>query len=219
MESKRTDDLERLSRLLDKGEISEAEYRVLARRYIKGRYLPQGSKALPGPPSPEPGWYPDPEGGSGERFWNGWWTENYRESPYEAESEDGHETDDVEVSVSGFRQLLPLLVFVAVVGGGFWLADYFGLEIGLDFGQQESGDLSGAFVACRGFVRDALVAPATADFHGFASDETVYLGDGRYRTDSSVDSANGFGAFVRTDYTCFVREQGGDWVLESLTYD
>jgi hypothetical protein len=79
------------------------------------------------------------------------------------------------------------------------------------------GDQVGAYVVCQQFVEDRLVAPATAEFGGPYSQVTKTLGGGRYEVDTYVDSQNGFGALVRSDFVCTVKHVAGDrYSLESL---
>jgi hypothetical protein len=77
-----------------------------------------------------------------------------------------------------------------------------------------------AAVMCEEFVRDNLKAPATAGFP-LATDYTIeHKGNGRYRMDSHVDSENGFGAQIRTEFTCKIQHAGGDqWELVDLTFE
>lgn len=54
---------------------------------------------------------------------------------------------------------------------------------------------------CEGWVEDRLKSPATADFSGVS---TRAVG-GQYEVAGQVDAENGFGATVRTAWTCAVR--------------
>jgi hypothetical protein len=65
--------------------------------------------------------------------------------------------------------------------------------------------------ACRTYVRDRLVAPATAQF----SEERV-IGSNPTMVAGKVDSENRFGAMLRTTYTCRVQYESGEWRLVSL---
>lgn len=82
----------------------------------------------------------------------------------------------------------------------------------------DGGGGSMAEVMCENFVTDRLKAPSTADFPG--ADAVDDLGDDEYQVTASVDSENGFGAMIRTDYVCTIRYAGGDeWQLVSLNID
>ena len=217
--------LERLSRLLDEGKISSTEYEKLKSELLADSAHASASdqpsddqpSGLPDPPSRTPGWYDDPGDGPRQRYWNGWWTSRYRDKPSQTGAVDEESEMDQPTALSGDDKKTLwgclFVILLGVAGIAVWVAVLNGSD-----GGSGNGDLPGAFVACRSFVRNELVAPSTADFHGWASEQTEHLGGGRYRTDSYVDSENSFGAMVRTHYTCVVRDSGGDWVLESLTY-
>lgn len=65
-----------------------------------------------------------------------------------------------------------------------------------------------AFSHCTALVRDRLKSPATAEFPTFDY-KTWDLGDNTYVIKSYVDSQNGFGAKLRTDWHCKVQSLGG----------
>ena len=45
----------------------------------------------------------------------------------------------------------------------------------------------------------------------------TYLGDGRYRVRSWVDSQNAFGVLIRMNYTAIVVDRGNEgWAVESM---
>lgn len=78
---------------------------------------------------------------------------------------------------------------------------------------------SDRFAACdvtEQFVRDRLVAPATADFQPCRDRDVTQTGD-RWRLQGYVDSENGFGAKLRSTFDAIVEHQEGDrWRLISL---
>lgn len=82
------------------------------------------------------------------------------------------------------------------------------------------GERVEAWVAAQDFVRQQLVSPSTAKFHGVAqSPYVVYLGNARYKVTATVDSQNVFGAMIRTNFAAVVRAKRDEhqtWVLESL---
>lgn len=65
-----------------------------------------------------------------------------------------------------------------------------------------------AYAVCRQFVEKRLRAPRTAEFPSFyerdAVSVTSYEG-GEYRVQAYVDAQNGFGAMIRTHFTCEVK--------------
>jgi hypothetical protein len=77
-------------------------------------------------------------------------------------------------------------------------------------------DADGAATMCEEYVTDRLKAPATADFPGGAH---VSSTADEWTVVASVDSENGFGAMIRTDYVCTVRDISGKWDLVSLDMD
>lgn len=65
---------------------------------------------------------------------------------------------------------------------------------------------------CKEFVKDRLKAPSTADF------AVSHTGVGpQYHVSGTVDAENSFGAKIRSDFTCVVRDEGDSWRLVSLT--
>jgi hypothetical protein len=84
------------------------------------------------------------------------------------------------------------------------------------------GDDIGACVVCQDFVKDQLVAPATAKFPICSHWEI----DQKYGTTDTwtatayVDAENRMGAMLRMEFTCEVRYKGDDnWGLLDLKTD
>jgi hypothetical protein len=77
-------------------------------------------------------------------------------------------------------------------------------------------DKSMAYVQAENFVRERLKNPAGASFPW--SGDVEALGNNRYQVESYVDATNGFGATIRTHYTCVVRKSGDTWSLEDLDF-
>lgn len=57
---------------------------------------------------------------------------------------------------------------------------------------------------CRDEMAAKLRAPGSAHFAGIADGQVARFSDGRFLVTSYVDSQNGFGALLRTDYRCTV---------------
>lgn len=76
-----------------------------------------------------------------------------------------------------------------------------------------------AFDMCKQSVRAKLKAPSTAKFRDYFGDQAPSIsgsGDGPYRIVSTVDSQNGFGAMIRTDFICTAIYRGSDqWTVSS----
>jgi hypothetical protein len=78
-------------------------------------------------------------------------------------------------------------------------------------------DPVGASIACKNVATDRLRAPSTARFAGYTEQTVTDLGGGRFQVLSWVDAQNGFGAQVRTRYTCRVQSADGkDWRIEAF---
>jgi hypothetical protein len=75
------------------------------------------------------------------------------------------------------------------------------------------------------YVTKALKAPSTAKFPVIGSSHVTALGNSRYRVSSHVDSQNGFGAMVRSNWIVLLTHNGGDadlaesWKLEQIAID
>jgi thioesterase domain-containing protein len=67
-----------------------------------------------------------------------------------------------------------------------------------------------AFLRARDYMEARLKAPKTADFAGYWDSTIENLGAGKYRVTSYVDSQNGFGALIRTRYTCHLQTNDGE---------
>lgn len=64
-------------------------------------------------------------------------------------------------------------------------------------------DGTAAAVCAKNYVEASLKSPSTAKFP-WVSDTIIPLGDNKYTIGSYVDSQNGFGATIRTNYLCTV---------------
>lgn len=81
----------------------------------------------------------------------------------------------------------------------------------------DTGSSAGAESVCEQFIDQRLKAPATSEY-GFTS--TVRKGMTHWVARGHVDSQNGFGALVRSDFTCQVRHLSDDtWRLVDLEVD
>lgn len=80
-------------------------------------------------------------------------------------------------------------------------------------------DSTAAYVMSQAFVKEQLKAPATAQFPGFSSVQTNYLGKCRHLVRAYVDSENSFSALLRTRYVATVRYNGGGmWALDGIEF-
>ena len=76
-------------------------------------------------------------------------------------------------------------------------------------------DEIGLHIQAQQFVLQGLKAPSTAKFPALPYD-TSTDGDGLYKVNSYVDSQNGFGAMIRSDWTVLMRLSGSSWTLERM---
>lgn len=79
------------------------------------------------------------------------------------------------------------------------------------------GDKYDAYIYAKEFVSDALRAPATADFPW--EPESAALKGTIWHVAGHVDSQNGFGALIRSHWTCQVEKRGDKWRCHSLVID
>ncbi len=80
-------------------------------------------------------------------------------------------------------------------------------------------DKFGAAVACQELVERRLKAPATADFPTVNPAAIDSGANAIYQVTSYVDAQNGFGAQIRTNYTCKVQYQASDSSWNLLDID
>ncbi len=80
-----------------------------------------------------------------------------------------------------------------------------------------------AYVQANNFVKAVLKSPSTAKFPFFGEGQNV--GTDTYKIDSYVDSQNGFGAMIRSEYSITLQLTGGDpadqrnWKVLKFTMD
>lgn len=65
-----------------------------------------------------------------------------------------------------------------------------------------------AFVMCQKPIKNLLRSPSSAEFPylGSAGVSSTHLGGGTYAVTGYVDSQNGFGAMLRSQWTCKIKE-------------
>ena len=93
---------------------------------------------------------------------------------------------------------------------------------------EESGGNEGtAFVMAQAFVKKTLKSPSSASFGSVFSGTfqdpekvTKHLGGNRYRIRAWVESDNSFGATLRKNFSCTVKENDdGTWSCDSVSVD
>lgn len=168
--------------------------------------------------NPPPGWYDDPDMVDTVRYFDGeFWTDkvapasSHRVDEGDVEQQagadaagEGAKKVDPAAQVAGIGCLVVLGIFAALM---FW-----GMASGDD--EDDAPTKYGAQNVCEQFIEDRLKAPSTADFN---HDSASNVGD-VWVVVGSVDSENGFGAMIRSDYVCKVRatDTDGNWRLIDL---
>lgn len=114
------------------------------------------------------------------------------------------------------------MMLMAVAGSAMSAEEGTGAGDGTDTASDASPGM--AFEMCKDFVKDRLKAPSTATFRNFYQDDgevsATGFGDGPYRIVSTVDSENGFGAKIRSTFSCTVSHTGGgNWRLSAISVD
>ena len=81
-------------------------------------------------------------------------------------------------------------------------------------------DKIAAYVMAKQFVEDRLVSPGSADFSSYSEANVIVLGEREYRVAGYVDSQNKFGAMLRSNYICTLRENEDDtWTCTDLSIE
>lgn len=105
----------------------------------------------------------------------------------------------------GALVILVLVIVASVLGGGDK--------------KSEGPDFELAPFACQDFVKRQLKAPSTADFNDRTDRVAVRNSDDSVTVRGHVDAENGFGAKIRSSYTCTTRFNGEGWVPVSVALD
>jgi hypothetical protein len=104
-----------------------------------------------------------------------------------------------------------LVLGIVLVGAIVWITGGYGGRGATSTagGQPDQGDELGAWVVCQQQMDEMLKAPATAEYPS-RSEVSIRKSGGTYTVRGWVDSQNGFGALVRTDFICTAISTGGD---------
>lgn len=76
-----------------------------------------------------------------------------------------------------------------------------------------------SYLKANRLVKDYLTSPSTAEFPSRSEYSISNLGNSECMVSSHVDSQNGFGAEVRSNWTATVKDNAGNWTLEELVFD
>ena len=76
-----------------------------------------------------------------------------------------------------------------------------------------------AYIMCEKMVAKKLKSPKTAEFASDWTNHVSYLGDGKYKINSYVDSQNSFGALVRSKFSCVMTDLGDSkWQISDVVF-
>ena len=90
--------------------------------------------------------------------------------------------------------------------------------------EQTTASDTQAHIMAENYVEQVLKSPSTADFPSFDYNH-FDLGNNKHKIVSYVDSQNGFGAMVRSDWSVILTYNGGEWTnmsnwtLNELVFD
>ena len=78
-----------------------------------------------------------------------------------------------------------------------------------------------AYTMVKELLPQYLKSPSTAEFPSMwdYKDHVTDLGEHRYKVVSYVDSQNGFGAMIRTYFSCIIVFEGESARIEDLAFD
>lgn len=113
------------------------------------------------------------------------------------------------------RKVNPILLILLVCA--------FGAMVVIDFLPENTTtadpcDIS--YLKANRFVKESLKSPSTAEFPSRSEHSVINLGNNTCEVSSYVDSQNGFGAEVRSNWTATVQSDGGsNWTLSTLVID
>lgn len=112
------------------------------------------------------------------------------------------------------KQLLHLISILTIFAFIF-------IAIGSGNNDSSSSNKMLAYSYAEDFVKKRLKSPSTAEFPGLfdKADHIKELGNDEYKINSWVDSQNGFGATIRTNFKCKIIFEGDKVRVESLVIE
>jgi hypothetical protein len=107
-----------------------------------------------------------------------------------------------------------------IVGGIIALIFVFSQFSGNDNNSVDSDPIL-AYNYAKDFIKDRLKSPSTAEFPGTfeKKNHVTDLGNGVYQINSWVDSQNGFGAMIRSRWSCRISFIGGKVQAENISIE
>jgi len=109
---------------------------------------------------------------------------------------------------SSLTAFVILVIIVVCIGGAV-----------LIFGRDDDTSTSpsqSAWYTCRMFIEDHLKAPKTAEFERYNASRVYQLNTSEWIVTMRVDAQNSFGAMIRSDFKCQLRDEGETWRLIDL---
>ena len=110
-----------------------------------------------------------------------------------------------------------------VVAAAFFLFVFVGVYYGSENAEPyDSNNDSMAWIMAQDFIEKRLSSPSTAEFPRYYQlpDNAIRKTGDNYIIDAYVDSQNGFGATIRTNFIVNVRYSGDEtWKLINLEFD
>lgn len=158
--------------------------------------------------TPPSGWHPDPADPNLDRWWDGrQWTDRTRpRGSTAATTAEARNGKRMAAIVAGVLVLIGIGFFVKSVGDqpseeerATAAAATSSREAASDREYQERLFLTQVEMSCQELVTGSLKSPSTAEFVDVT---TKRRPDNKIVTTGSVDSQNGFGAMVRSSFTC-----------------
>lgn len=158
--------------------------------------------------TPNAGWHPDPADPNLDRWWDGrQWTDRTRpRGTTAATATEARNGKHIGAIVLGILAVIGIGFFVKSIGDqpseedqAAAAAASSSRTAAADREYQERLFLTQVEMSCQELVTDSLKSPSTADFVNVT---TKRRPDNKIVTTGSVDSQNGFGATVRSSFTC-----------------
>jgi hypothetical protein len=125
-------------------------------------------------------------------------------------------SNDITKKPKKVNGCLSILIIAASVLTIFFIIGFFGDDSSSDSTNSTNNFL--AYNYAEDFVKQKLKSPSTAIFPGISekNEHIIDLGSGKYKINSWVDSQNGFGAMLRTNFSCTIIFEGEKVRCEDL---
>ncbi len=139
-------------------------------------------------------------------------------------SESQQEPETEKKGWSTGKVIIGIVIFLIIVAAGGGCGSPSGSSTSSSSSTSSTGDDSSmSYVQAMNFVKSTLKSPSSAKFPYFGEGQKT--GTDTYKVDSYVDSQNGFGAMIRSDFSITLQLTGGDpadqrnWKVLKFTMD